>query len=665
MQNSKKWSPAIMQPENSDITTWVLPEGAIARLGQGDMMADSTPQPIAPSPDGKYLVIGNRIGVWWYDLSTMTPVALWDTGRGWITAVAFSPNGKWLVTGDGEAVVKVWDAQRGICISEMERDETKNDSVSHLVFSPDSRHLASSCEWDYILYVWHAETGEQIAKFHSETDFRWSGVSTRPIAFSSDGILLACTMPDDSLLTCADTSGRIRTPEHSFNYIAVWNMKTGARVACLTEPTDFAESLCFSPCGQFLASGGQKGSVRVWAVATWEMNRAFHTYGTTPKKVFYSPEGILYAAEVSDDTFAVWDVECEKKSNIYLQTHHGLQGSHLPKECPFVSVNEREFTVRNVGNSQPKTFSYSYIGVPNSVVFSSDGKTLAGGCWGEGVMLWDVANLSEPLSRFNPPGGDFTVSISPGKFYAAGTGPGPSFNSFNAARVWEVGNDKMPIATVPLPEQENRVAVGISVFAPISNLIACGDNEGTLYVMDVEQQNVRHTLKAHTGWIRLITFSPNEKHLVSIRYAGPESRLWNVESGEAIETFPNKTTHIAFSPCSTIVACCGEREILLWDIGSREMIKTVPQPKDSWGTPFALAFSPCGRYLASGSWWQQGVEKMAIRLWDVENGEDIATFSGHSSDIQDLAFSPDGTMLATGSYDKTILLWDLKPYIGA
>ena len=545
MQNSQIGSPAIMQPEDSDIRTWALPESAIARLGQGDMMADITPQPIAPSPDGKYLVIGNRIGVWWYDLSTMTPVALWDTGRGWITAVAFSPNGKWLATGASEAVVKVWDVQRGVCISQMERDETKNDSASHLVFSPDSRYLASSCEWDYILYVWHAETGEQIAKFHGETDFRWSGVSTRPIAFSNDGILLACTMPDNSLLTCADTLGRIRTPEHSFNYIAVWNIKTRARIACLTEPTDFAESLCFSPCGQFLASGGQQGSVRVWAVTNWELIQAFHTYGTYPKKVFYSPEGILYAAEVSDDTFAVWDVECQKKSNIYLKAHHGLQGRHLPKECPFVSVTEREFKVRNVGNSQPKTFGYSYIGVPNSVVFSSDGKTLAGGCWGEGVMLWDIADLSQPVSRFNPPGGDFTVSMSLGKFYAAGTGP-----SFNAARVWEVGNDKMPIATVPLPKEKNRVAVGVSVFAPTSNLIACGDNEGILYVMDVERQNVRHTLKAHTGWIRLIAFSPNEKYLVSIRYAGPESRMWDVESGEASEKFPNKTTHIAFSPCA-------------------------------------------------------------------------------------------------------------------
>ncbi len=125
MQNSKKWSPAIMQPENSDITTWVLPEGAITRLGQGIIMGN-----IAPSPDGKHLAVGSCAGVWWYDVSTMTPIALWDTARGYISAVSFSPNGKWLATGDGDGLVKVWDVQRGSCISEMERDEKVAKTLS-------------------------------------------------------------------------------------------------------------------------------------------------------------------------------------------------------------------------------------------------------------------------------------------------------------------------------------------------------------------------------------------------------------------------------------------------------------------------------------------------------------------------------------------------------
>ena len=55
--------------------------------------------------------------------------------------------------------------------------------------------------------------------------------------------------------------------------------------------------------------------------------------------------------------------------------------------------------------------------------------------------------------------------------------------------------------------------------------------------------------------------------------------------------------------------------------------------------------------------------KVPIHLWDVAAGENITTFWRHFSDIQDLAFSPDGTLLASGSYDGTRLLWDLTPYI--
>ena len=58
-----------------------------------------------------------------------------------------------------------------------------------------------------------------------------------------------------------------------------------------------------------------------------------------------------------------------------------------------------------------------------------------------------------------------------------------------------------------------------------------------------------------------------------------------------------------------------------------------------------------------------GIKQVAIRLWDVASGEHLAAFWGHPTDIQTLAFSPDGELLASGSYDGTILLWDVKPYL--
>ena len=660
MQNTQKWSPALTVPDNRDITTWKLPENAIARLAQGRGIMEN----IAPSPDGNYLAVGSCIGVWWYDVSTMTPIALWDTERGYISAFSFSPNGKWLATGDGDGLIKVWDVQRGVCISEMARDEAERPYhlVSRFAFSPDSQCLAVSSIRDYILYVWHPETGERIAKFHGETNFRWFGGSRRPIAFSNDGNLLACTIPDASLMAYADRVNAIQTPKHSAHFIAVWDMKRGDQLACLTEPTDFAESLCFSPCGQFLASGGQKGVVRVWAVDSWKLTQTFDESGTQRKQVFYSPEGVLYAAEPANDAFVVWDVERGEKSDTYCEAHQGLQGARSPKECPFISATESEFKVWTLGDPKPRTFLHLHTGVPISLVFSADGKTLTGGYWGHGVMSWNVTNPSQPPTRFNLPGGSYVVAVSPlGKIHAMGP-------DGNAAKVWEVEDTESTVGSFTLREENSLVSnekrqVTVAAFAPTSNLLASGDDEGTLYVSD-GQQNVRHTLKAHQDWVHSIAFSPDEKLLVSITRSGPESRLWDVESGKAIGTFPHQMYPIVFSPCGRMVAGGRHPGILLWNVNRAETLLTIPlSASERWLD--SLAFSPCSRYLASGSGWTRGmgIKKVAIRLWEVASGKNIATFRGHPTDVQCLAFSPDGAILASGGYDGTILLWDLEPFI--
>lgn len=114
--------------------SWVLPEGAISRFGHGSLMA------MAVSPDGACLAVATKIGLWWYELATMQPVALWGTERGMLCAVAISPDGRLAATGDWDGVIKVWDIQRGVCITKIVRpdpveEKNKNtpSSLSQLV----------------------------------------------------------------------------------------------------------------------------------------------------------------------------------------------------------------------------------------------------------------------------------------------------------------------------------------------------------------------------------------------------------------------------------------------------------------------------------------------------------------------------------------------------
>lgn len=381
-------------------------------------------------------------------------------------------------------------------------------------------------------------------------------------------------------------------------------------------------------------------------------------------QVFYSPGGVLHTIEKFDDSFVVWDVARREKYEPSIEVYRTLQGTHVPKGTPFVlaSTLRREFRKWTVDNSEPESFSHLHTGVPFSLVFLPDGKTLAGGYWstGEKVMLWDITQPSAQPTCFNLPGREYAVSVSPqGKIYAIG-------HDEATAEVWHIGNNETQVATFTFPNEGSPFAkqkqqVSTAAFAHKSNLLACGDSKGTLHIWDI-QHHIRHTLKAHTGWIETIAFSPNEKLLVSVSH--PAYRLWDVESGEAIETLPGRIYAFAFSPCSTLIALGGGKKILLRDINHRETVRVLFPPKDSWW-PFALAFSPCGKYLASGATWMlgMGIKKCPVLLWDIASGENIAAFRGHPTDIQCLAFSPDGAILASGGYDGTILLWDVEPYL--
>ncbi len=111
---------------------------------------------------------------------------------------------------------------------------------------------------------------------------------------------------------------------------------------------------------------------------------------------------------------------------------------------------------------------------------------------------------------------------------------------------------------------------------------------------------------------------------------------------------------VVFSPDDTQIAFVTGSSISLRETDTRQ---EVLQFSGHTTGISSVAFSPNGIYMASGA-GGDGAEDTGIRLWHVSTGQELRRFEGHSQRIRSVAFSPDGTLLASGSEDGTVRLWD-------
>jgi len=670
----------------NSFTVWELPQGAIARYGWGALCD------LAVSADGTSLAAGTGIGVWWYDLATRQPVTLFETERGMVSSIALCSSQPLLAVKNsdknGNQVIKIWDKQRHKGIAVMEnpvrfRDDPPYDGLGSLWFSPSGQWLAVSRDGSVIVDIYEWSTGRVRTSLELPSEeielcsiddcpdngFFWD--FSGALAFSPDNHLFASS--------------------HWSDFISVWDITVGERIIRLTGYPEGVHSLSFSPCGQFLAAGGVKGTVQVRETSTWQLQRTYPSLGDDWMDISYAPDGTLRAAGISHDqcTITVWDVAQQKTLYTF---HENEKNYYKAKICPIHFSNgthlafqsDFEVQVKTVRDAETLSILPWELGDLHSLVFSPDGKTLCAGYrqFG-GVVLWDVTT-SHPQRVITEPRCHIVAVYSntaTENFYAAGFPPGESLYG-NILNLWEIGQSE-PIAELTIPGELPNHRHGMA-YAPATNLLTYGNGKdkddecwdendpenGAVYVWDVARKQMRHIFRGkHMNSINYVRFSPDGTRLLS-RCTDWTNRVWDVMCGEEIsecEDFKVLTYFFpkVFSPCGNLIAGDSGTKIIVWDIEQCKARKIIHLPLTDGEYPNVdpIEFSPCGQYVAFGEVWQPSLEKVPVQLWDIHTGEHIATFLGHPTDIQCLAFSPDSTVLASGSFDHTILLWDLKPYL--
>ncbi len=592
--------------------------------------------------------------------------------------IAFSPdNQRIAIPVDKQGKIEIFDTKNGECLLQIELDvrNEKWDSLSQLAFSPNSEilaatweipvesdgHIVSIATHNPQTYLYHTETGKQIAKINGG-EFTFS--------------------PDSRFIAYVCTDGNRRRTKGVPCFISVLEIESGERVAYFKRHDKPVTSITFSPCGRFLVSCDNGGTLRKWELLTSKEKKVYHYNTSSSKnwlqklirkigkkndskkvaqkaysiKTYYPPDGGLYSTVLPHGTevMEVWDVESHEKARMYELQVESIGHGWFSK-CPELAIAH---TLKNIEDRTDEHITFESLRVatcyPEPIVFSPDGNTLAStGVW-NAMVLWDVESKKVHATLAKKGSIDYFTYLDNGNLLIANR-----YDEYTL-QVWELGEpDNLLIGS--FSDQGLRSPIA---FDPTGERLAI-DCKSSSKVQIPIIWNIESDKKVEidTGLedsITSMTFTSDGNQLVIGSWDG-NVQLWEGNVGKEIASVetPDTINSLTSSPSGNMIAAGIYKSIYFWGSEDLSQIRIIQQPAGE-SYPYSLAFSPCGKYLASGTWWKRGMKKMSIRLWDVATGENIHTFKGHTTDIQSLTFSPDGTLLASGSYDGTILLWDVK-----
>jgi WD40 repeat protein len=277
---------------------------------------------VAFSPDGNLIAAigGNGTLYFWStaDGQLQEPVISGVSGR----AAPFSPDSKWIAAGSGSNV-KIWDVatRRVLRTFPGHPDEPGHqDALRAVAFSRDGKSLVSGGK-DHEVFIWDLAGNAPGRRFDGHSDLVYS------VAFSSDGKRIASASFDQKVIVWDVASGQpVKTLSFSTRMMAaifssndawlatagqdgnvtVWDRSNWQPTWLMRGNGQMATTLAFSPDDKLIASGGDDGKVKVWNSVTGTLVRTYAGHTGSIWGVEFSPDGKWIASASSDGTVKIW-----------------------------------------------------------------------------------------------------------------------------------------------------------------------------------------------------------------------------------------------------------------------------------------------------------------------------------------------------------------------
>ena len=589
------------------------------------------------SPDGRRVV--SRIGysgLRLCDSKTCEEIAVLRHPTHAFYDWAFSPDGTHLASMTGDGVLRLWDSRTGAAIAHLRGQQ---NPASVCIYSPDGTRIAIGAR-DHTLRLMECDTRMTVAVLKGHTG---------PIgacAFSPDGTRFVSG--------AADTTLRL------------WHGNTGQPIAVLRGHTDRIRTCAFSPDGARIVSGADDNTVRLWDGESGEELAVLMGHVASVHTVAFSPDGNRIVSGSYDTAPRLWDAETGEGTAVLRgQSDSILACAVSPDGSRIVSADQMSALRLWDGKTGDElaVLQNSVHGVPSFVV-SRDGRRIVSGSVDGALHMWNGRTGEETAVLRGHKGRVFACAISPDGARAV------SGAKDNTLRLWD-GETGEQIAVM----RGHSIVVLACAFSPDGERIVSGAGNGTLRLWDGRSGEELAALRGHTYDIVTCAFSPDGRRIVSGTAHG-ELRLWDAHAGGEIAVFEDKQSWTmqpcCFSPDGKRIAFGADDATLHLrngETGEEVMVlrgRGIPRPTptssdegplhalNSPNGITACAFSRDGRYAVSGE--RCGV----LRLWDCENGVELAIFRGHTLTVMDCAFNADGTRILSAGQDHTLRLWGVS-----
>lgn len=479
--------------EDKIVKLWDL-NGNVLKNFSGHQAAVTS---VAFSPDGKTLASGsedNTIKLW--DLNSKKSQTF-KGHRAAVTSIAFSPDGKTLASASKDNTVQLWDLNG----NKLQTFKGHQAAVTSITFSPDGKTLVSASD-DKTFKIW------SLKKLHTLTGHK---DTVNKVVFSPDGQTLA-TASDDQTVQLWDAKGNfLRSLSNNFGNVK-W--------------------VVFSPDGKTLASASDFGIVKLWDLKD-KPRKTLDTYQYFTSLVF-SPDGKTLAfANKDDKKYTVQLLNLEEKQSkprpVIKDHEKAFTSLVFSPDGTTLASGSKDNTVKllNLKTQEIKTLKKHEAAV-TTVVFSPDGKTLASGSQDSSVILWDLDGkpLHKLPENINPDSKtsnsdidkekDAITSVvfsSDGKTLASGS-------EDKTIKLWGLDGKLLKTLT------GHKAVVTSVIFSPNGKNLASASEDNTIKIWNLSGKEAI-TLIGHEAVVKSIAFSPDGYTLASAS-ADNKVMLWDL-----------------------------------------------------------------------------------------------------------------------------------------